>query len=271
MRNFMVWWSLMAKHPAYGRARVLAILCAVDMAAMVYFSRSGEFGWVFPLIVVFFVLSSSCFEALGYAFQATTLLPVTDYTGEEEEEGWDWDSLIAALETEEKPGPQPQTIVLEDEFADYWEGDDDDPPQSAIGSHPLTEPQKLELCQFYSFLYAIVAHQVVGEKIWIERGMKQLKYRQWIHALAAPGVEITRVQDGKKPVVLVTDLQVALNRIINRLSKPDYWEFPFWYSHKQEGAGSNWETLYSFKRDDQAPPLLPCYPSKLKTNLVEHK
>src|SRR5690242_16431726 len=102
MRNFLIWWTMVTKHPAYTRARILALLSAADLGAMVYFTMTGDFGWTFPLVIVFFILSSSCLEALGYALQGAGSLPVVveeeeDYEGDEDGNWGEWDEWDEAV------------------------------------------------------------------------------------------------------------------------------------------------------------------------------
>lgn len=302
MKTFLFWWTLLSRNHYFGRAKFLAVLCALNLAAMVYFSLAGDFGWVLPLVIIFFVLSSTCFEQLGWALRTT---PTDVFTPQVAGEN-SYYELEPQTITARQLGRTTATAIIEetvqreakeeeadDEFADYTEESDEEaeiirsgksatailtatatvlhqPQQQPQYSQQqqLTGEQKLALCQFYAFVYAIIKHQLVGEAIWLERGMLRKQYRQWIHGLAAPSIAVVAVKNGQKPQVLEESLEAALGRIALRLGQPNYWQFPLWYFHQQRGAEQHWETLYTFKHNGKEPPLLPIYPKRLKLEFV---
>jgi hypothetical protein len=273
MKQFLYYWTILARHPGYKRARIMALLTAISVGAMVYFATTDQFGWTLTLIIPFMILSTSTLDQLGWAFRSTAIAPPppqyyddyyedAPYEDDDDEEGQYYEdepyyeeglpqvqirsqgrSMYPPQATRLIPPAQSQEE--DDEYADYWEGDEDEPPVQAQAQQnaELSYQQKLEQCQFYAFLYTVVKYRYVGEAAWMKLGVVQKQYREWVKLLASPELALLKVEYGKKPTVIPDTLEEALAQLENYYKQPEYWKYALWFFHDQPEAGRYWTTL----------------------------
>jgi hypothetical protein len=273
MKQFLYYWTILSRHPGYKRARIMALLTAISVGAMVYFATTDQFGWTLTLIIPFMILSTSTLDQLGWAFRSTAIAPPPPqyyddyyedepYEDDDDEEGQYYEDepyyeppLEEALPQVQIRSqgkltnsnylpPPPLEEEDDDEYADYWEGDDDEAePEEAERNQAQSEQTRLALCQLYVFIYGAVVYGYTGEKNWVKLGMSPKVYRRLVHKLAAPEYAIFKIENGLKPQVLVTELGEALQRIKACNQNPQYWEFALWFYHEQPEAAHYWRKL----------------------------
>jgi hypothetical protein len=97
---------------------------------------------------------------------------------------------------------------------------------SAEGEPDISDDSKLEMCQFYAFLYALFALKKCGEStLGNLLGIPARRYREWIKALAGEQLQLVAVTAGKTRLAVLSFDEVLV-RLAEYNGQPEMWDFP---------------------------------------------
>jgi hypothetical protein len=274
MHELLKWYQLLSNTKSFKWAKFWGLMLGVLLAGLGYFWLNGhgfEALLILGLPIVF--AASNGLESLSLAYQYSLFMHHLSANAEEQNE---------------EAAPQ----TAKEQLALVEVGQEETAMKATLqtgqaATFPLSEEEKLVLCQYYVFLYLLFHLRKVGEETHFRLvGLPAGRYRQWLKGLAAPGVQLVEIRPGK-----TTLAELELDAVVVRLAQHDkvsvsIWDFPKavysdernWREYQpqlieitpgrkvrinnrmQRSSGSN-----------NAPLLLPIYPNRLRDLKIEFK
>lgn len=262
MGTFWYWLNLMSKSKAFIWAKLWGSIAVASMLLFCWAFANSQWEWVMLSVVPFCFSVGSTFEALSeaykYAFAANHL-----------REKFYADQARA---TQSQANRQQDVQALE--------------PANSTGQEvdpELTDTEKLELCQFYVFLFVLFERHQSGETTLHEMvGLPVRRYRDWISAIAEPGLELVEKTPGARPRLAAKTFEEALAITAAYNQQAWMWDFPkqvyadrrnwFEYSPKtEETAPGRYVAINTARYQGPPTTLLPIYPHNLNNLNIEFK
>lgn len=259
MGTFWYWLNLMSKSKAFIWAKLWGSMAVASMLLFCWAFANSQWEWVMLSVVPFCFSVGSALEALSeaykYAFAAN--------------------HLRHQLYTRQARAAQPQHPHQQE--AEAQEQDTQALADGAgEGASPeLTDTEKLELCQFYVFLFVLFERHQSGETTLHEMvGLPVRRYRDWISAIAEPGLELVEKTPGARPRLAAKTFEEALAITAAYNQQAWMWDFPkqvyadrrnwFEYSPKtEETAPGRYVAINTTRYQGPPTTLLPIYPHNL--------
>jgi hypothetical protein len=255
MGAFWYWLNLMSKSKAFIWAKLWGSMAVASMLLFCWAFANSQWEWVMLSVVPFCFSVGSALEALSeaykYAFAADHLRQ----------------KLYADRTTLARPG-EPQLAEV-------------DPATSEEASPELTDASKLELCQFYVFLFMLFERHQTGENnLHRLLAIPVRRYREWLNAIAAPGLELVELAPNARPRLASKTFEQVLAITAAYNQQAWMWDFAkkvyadrrnwFEYNPKTQEAGPGRYVAINTPHY-QGPPttLLPIYPHNLDNLHIE--
>lgn len=266
------WYQLLSTSKSFKRAKLLAVLLGLELAALGYASLAGHLlEWLTILFVPLWLTFVSFREQLSLAYlvanERRKLARLAEFVSNPAAAA-DGEAEVPAVargEIEETTG---------EESAE--EGDN-------LKSYQLSEENQLVLCQYYVFLYCLFELRKSGEATFNRMlGMPEGRYREWLKLLVNSDLGLVESSPGKTEIAAVSFDEV-LHRLEVRDGKPGIWEFPRrvyqdrrnWRTFDPNAAlvtkGSRGKTVViNIRKNSRRTPFpLPIYPHRLKDLKIE--
>jgi len=191
--TFLMWYFILSKSNTFKWAKFWLMLAGLAWLWLLWCWFSGNWGFLFISFIAFSLSLMTALEALSVAY---------------------YETKARRIVLNRYANSQQAVVAVTDNETDEEEDDE------------LTDKSKLELCQFYTFLYLVFELHRTGEgTLGRMAGIPAGRYRLWMKTLAGAGL---------------ADTHLSFEEVLDYIAKKNNQDFMWNFTKRVYSDPQNW-------------------------------